>query len=137
MRYNIYGDDLLDIPYIRNLTLTDDMGVLDILEIIGKFWNSANSFYHDRGNKEGEKKPALTLGSDKNGCLTLFSRFSYDGASLPTLRRVGVLVPESHPLFNFTLLYVRINRFVRSGPVSEINIPYFLKQIENFSYDNI
>ena len=131
MRYNIYGYNLLDAPYVRNITLTEDMVEKDILNIIGKFWNSANSFYHDRGNKKGEEKPTLTLGGDTNGCLTLFSRFSYDG-NFPTLRRVGVLMPESHPLFNFTLLSNRINRFIRSGAVSEINLPYFLKQIEDF-----
>lgn len=129
MRYKIYGNDLTAVPYVRNLNLTDDTSADDILIIITKFWNSANVFYHDL-KKEG-KEPTLVLGSDKNEGLSLFSRFSY-AQSTATLRRIGVLLPESHPLFNFTLIDTRINRFVRSGPVSEVNFPYFLKQIEDF-----
>ena len=133
MRYKIYGNDLLsEAPFVRKLTLTDDMTPEDILNIIGKFWGSANSFYHKHIKGEEQKqKPTLTLGSDKDGCLTLFSRFAFD-SNVATLKRVGVLLPETHPLFNFSVISIRINRFVRSGPVSGINFRYFLNQIENF-----
>lgn len=128
MRYKIYGNDLTAIPYVRNLNLTDDTGADDILSIAAKFWNSANRFYYDP-EKEG-KELTLILGSDKNEGLTLFSHLK--GSSVGALKRICVLLPESHPLFNFTLIERRINKFVRSSSVSEINLTYFLKQIEDF-----
>lgn len=135
MRYIIYGYDLTHTtaPFVRNLNLTDETDANDILIIIAQYWNSANRFYYDQ--KRDGIEPTLILASDKNKGLTLFSQFSYndnDENYIAPLRRIGVLLPESHPLFNFTLIYTRINRFVRSGPVSEVNFPYFLKQIEDF-----
>ena len=120
MRYKIYGTDVFayEPPFVRSLDITDEMDEYDIIHLINKFWNIRH--HYNRAEDEG-KDPKLIVGSDKDGCLTLFLR---TGASI---RRLGMLLPETHPLFNHSTIW---NARLRKVPVSQIK--YFIDQVQQF-----
>ena len=120
MRYKIYGTDVFasEPPYVRSLDITDEMDEYDIINLINKFWNIRH--HYNRAEDEG-KNPKLIVGSDKDGCLTLFLRTEV------SLRRLGMLLPETHPLFNNSTIW---NARLRKVPVSQIK--YFIDQVQQF-----
>ena len=133
MRYKIYGDDIFayEPPFVRSLDITDEMDEYDIINYINKFWKVRH--YYDTAKGEG-KKPKLIIGSDKDGCLTLFLK------TYASLRRLGILLPETHPLFNhYTLWSARFKFDVsrRRNLFTDSPIKYFTDQIQQFVYDNI
>jgi len=120
MRYKIYGTDVFasEPPYVRSLDITDEMDEYDIIDHINKFWNIRH--HYNRAEDEG-KNPKLIVGSDKDGCLTLFLRTEV------SLRRLGILLPETHPLFNHSTIW---NARLRKVPASQIK--YFIDQVQQF-----
>jgi len=120
MRYKIYGADVSasEPPYVRSLDITDEMDEYDIINLINKFWKVRH--YYDTAKGE-EKNPKLIIGSDKDGCLTLFLKTD------ASLKRLGMLLPEVHPLFNHSTVW---NARLRKVPVSQIK--YFIDQVQQF-----
>jgi exopolysaccharide biosynthesis protein len=94
------------------------MDEYDIINYINKFWKVRH--YYDTAKGEG-KKPKLIIGSDKDGCLTLFLNTD------ASLRRLGILLPETHPLFNHSTIW---NARLRKVPASQIK--YFIDQVQQF-----
>ena len=127
MRYKIYGNDINSPPFVRKLQITDSMEASDIYDIIKKFWTpniyiSAQREYER--TKDENKKPELFLGSDKDKCLSLLV---HTGSSI---RRLGILLPETHPLFNFEVLVRKWNMF--KNHVSSLYSIQFIQQMETF-----
>lgn len=131
MRYKIYGDDIFayEPPFVRSLDITDEMDEYDIINYINKFWKVRH--YYDTAKGEG-KNPKLIVGSDKDGCLTLFLKTD------ASLKRLGILLPETHPLFNHYIIWsARFGVTRRRNLFTDSPIKYFTDQIQQFVYDNI
>ena len=126
MRYKIYGMDVFayEPPFVRSLDITDEMNEYDIINIINKFWKVRH--YYDTLKDEG-KNPKLIVGSDKDGCLTLFLKTD------TSLKRLGILLPETHPLFNhYNLWSARFDETRRRRLFTDSPIKYFIDQVQQF-----
>ena len=108
MRYQIYGADLAQTPYLRFISDedVDQMNAEDVMNYIDKFYQIKR--YYEASLKDSSRafpgQPAgggdvkLFLAKDKHGSYSLFMQ------KQPALRRIGLLVPETHPIFNIKKL---------------------------------
>lgn len=121
MKYKIYGDDFFYKPFIRRLDLPEDPSTMDAIEAIGKFWNTVK--FH----KAADRPDDVFLAKDKNGCLSLFIKKDV------AIRRLGSLLPETHPVYNYDIMLHTIHK-MKSARVSAIlgSVKYLLDNTSDY-----
>ena len=121
MKYKIYGDDFFSRPFVRRLDLPEDPSASDVLKVIGKFWNTVK--FH----RAADRPDDVFLAKDKNGCLSLFIKKDV------AIRRLGTLLPETHPVYNYDTMLKNIHKMksVRIAPFLT-SIKYLLDNISDY-----
>jgi len=142
MRYNIYGTDLNQRPYLRFISDEDieQMDAEAVMNYIDKFYLIKKDYemaHKDSsiafpGSGEGIEVKLL-LAKDKHGSYSLFMQ------KKAALKRIGLLVPEIHPIFNIRYLIesvYRINNSYNEYIYSKIrpinNAGYIVNSIQDY-----
>jgi hypothetical protein len=134
MRYQIFGTDLTQRPYLRFIS-DEDIEQKDaegVMNYIDKFYHIKKDYDKARkdssiafpGSGEGIEVELL-LAKDKHGSYSLFMK------KKAALKRIGLLIPEIHPIFNIKMLMESIyNNYIDSLP----RLTYAIRSINNTGY---
>lgn len=139
MRYQIFGTDLTQRPYLRFIG-DEDIEQMDAEAVM----NYINKFYHIKKDYEIAQKDSsiafpgsgegievkLLLAKDKHGSYSLFMQ------KKAALKRIGLLVPEIHPIFNIKMFIesiIKINNNYQYSKIAD-QLLFKIRPINNPGY---